>query len=367
MISSNVGRRARLFLMFGAAGRSAPMMGINRTSFSRRLILFLLVLLGMPLAARSAALEDSAKELARKIAAALPAQEGVFLELRNISSSSADEFAGAERALRDELEQSKVHVVASAPASVHLGITLSENIKGLLWSAEIARGDSSQVIFIPVNRDSDFLLASKSMPVVLQSKIIWAGAAQILDAMVASWAGGPARLLLLHPDGLEVQTNSINMMFTVMFPSTGIAARDPQGILELNGAVASVKFPERDCTVNLEALQLMECHALTALNHGAGDMGTTSGGPLNPSIPRRVSEILMPEDGCGASLTTGSGDDTQPDWVQAFATKTPGIAISNKVNFPGPVLALHGGASLRAIVRNVKTGNYEAYILSCGE
>lgn len=78
--------------------------------------------------------------------------------------------------------------------------------------------------------------------------------------------------------------------------------------------------------------------------------------------------MLMPQNGCEGALATGSGDYTQPDWVQAFSLKPPGLAISNKLDFPGPVLALRGGSGLsRAIVRNLKTGNYEAYNLSCGK
>jgi hypothetical protein len=77
--------------VFREAKRNTPMMAANRLSLSSRAILFLLVLIGIPSAARSSILEDSAKELARKIAAALPAQENVSCEIRNISSLQPDE------------------------------------------------------------------------------------------------------------------------------------------------------------------------------------------------------------------------------------------------------------------------------------
>ncbi len=363
MISSNVGRRAKFFFMFGAAGRSAPMMGINRSSFSRRTILFLFVLLVTPMASRSATLDDSARELARKVAAGLPPVQGVSVEMRNVSSATPGEFAGVEQSLRNELDNLKVQVVTTGAAPVRVRITLSENIKGLLLSAEIIHADTSQVILMEVPRTSEFRIASYLMPIVLQSKIIWEGPEQILDAMIAPGAGGQARLVLLLPDGLEIQDTPGSTTATVQIPSAGNATRDPRGKLEVNGNVASAMLASRICTVNMDTLALLECHA------AAGpDESLTEAPPHELLSPERGTEMLMPQNGCEGALATGSGDYTQPDWVQAFSLKPPGLAISNKLDFPGPVLALRGGSGLsRAIVRNLKTGNYEAYNLSCGK
>jgi hypothetical protein len=72
---------------------------------------------------------------------------------------------------------------------------------------------------------------------------------------------------------------------------------------------------------------------------------------------------------CGGSsqfLATGVRDYTQTDSIQMFEMK-PGSAtsISIDLNFPGPVTALHAASETpRAVVRNLSTGNYEAYRLS---
>ncbi len=78
-------------------------------------------------------------------------------------------------------------------------------------------------------------------------------------------------------------------------------------------------------------------------------------------------------------LATGTGDYTQPDTIQAFddVSGAP-IPSSNELNFPGPVLVLHefidvypsvNRKTVTAIVRDLRTGNYEAYHLSatCGQ
>jgi hypothetical protein len=57
--------------------------------------------------------------------------------------------------------------------------------------------------------------------------------------------------------------------------------------------------------------------------------------------------------------------------LQVFQTQPSGaVAVSAELDFPGPIMALHVGSDTpRAIVRNLATGNYEAYRLSfsCGQ
>jgi hypothetical protein len=73
------------------------------------------------------------------------------------------------------------------------------------------------------------------------------------------------------------------------------------------------------------------------------------------------------QSGCGTDsslLATGTGDFTQPDSVQAWGDQG---AESSAVSFNGPILSLKSlvnPVTPTAIVRNLKTGNYEAYRLS---
>jgi hypothetical protein len=343
------------------------MTGIDRSTLSYRTLLFLFVLFGTPMAARSDTLEDSARELARKIAAVVPVGENTSIVVRNISSLPPDEFASVEQLLKAELEDLKVRAATTGAITVNLRITLSENTKGLLWGAEITHGDSSQYVIMAVSRTSEYQIAPYLMPIVLRGKIIWEGPEQILDVAMTSEVGGLAHFILLLPDALTIQDIPGSTISTVKFPSAGIATRDPRASLEFSGNVASAVFPLRVCTINLEALQLMECHALEATDLSR-DAGQADVVPHDHLIPGKGTEMLMPQNGCDAILATGSSDYTKPDWVQAFSAEPLGIAISNKLDFPGPVLALRGGSGAsRAIVRNLTTGNYEAYSLSCGK
>ena len=65
---------------------------------------------------------------------------------------------------------------------------------------------------------------------------------------------------------------------------------------------------------------------------------------------------------------TGAGDDTQGDFLRVAVERSLGPeTASNQLEFPGPILAIHGAlndVSDTVIAKNLKTGNYEAYRVS---
>jgi hypothetical protein len=83
------------------------------------------------------------------------------------------------------------------------------------------------------------------------------------------------------------------------------------------------------------------------------------------------SQIASVQTACGTGwqvLTTRDGDFAKADSVQAQEWTGHGFRpLSAETEFDGPVLALRKGSevnSVRAMVRNLKTGNYEAFSLS---
>jgi hypothetical protein len=71
-------------------------------------------------------------------------------------------------------------------------------------------------------------------------------------------------------------------------------------------------------------------------------------------------------------LVAGTGDWLQPDYLQAYAISgSEAVATGQSLQFPGPIFALwpaDGGKSVRVVSRNLRTGLYEASIVSasCG-
>jgi hypothetical protein len=377
MISSRLGRRAEFYFAFREARRSTPMMAADRSTLSFRAILFLVVSLGLPTLARPGTLEDSAKELAEKIAAALPAQENVSCEIRNLSSLQPGEAARIEQSLKAELQERGVRLTNSG-AEITVVVTLSENYKDLVWTGEIHKGDYSQVVLVPADRSSENHAFSKAMPVTIRSEKFWEGPERILDAGEVSNGAGKSWLVLLLPDGLRIQDKQTGSASTLEITSVQSASRDPWGNLNFDPVGITIAFflSPRVCSVNLETPDLNGCPP------GEGSAGGSLPSrfpmmfdlsPPGPSPPGKGTVIEM-RPVCGGAnqfFATGARDYTQTDSVQVFQTESTGaIAVSAELDFPGPITALHAVSDApRAVVRNLATGNYEAYRLffSCAQ
>jgi hypothetical protein len=87
------------------------------------------------------------------------------------------------------------------------------------------------------------------------------------------------------------------------------------------------------------------------------------------------SDLAATSARCGSGsqiLATKAGDAREPDSVRAYAVvNRAAVALTGSVEFGGPVTALWsvGGASAVAVVRDLDTGRYTAWLLTvvCGE
>jgi hypothetical protein len=377
MISRSLGPCVEFLFVFRKARRSTTMMSSDRSLRPFRAVLFLFVLFGIPSVARSSTLEDSSKELARKIAAVLPAGENVSCEIRNLSSLKPGEAARIEQALKAELQERGIGLTSSG-AAITVTVTLSENFRNLVWTGEIRQGGASQVVLIAVERLFENRAFSGAMPVTIHSEKFWEGPELILDAGEISNGVGKSWLVLLLPGGLLIQDKQTGSATTLEITSNQSASRDPWGNLNfgLIGNTISFFLAPRVCTVNLETPNLNGCL------QGEGSAGAPPANqfpvmfdiiPPGPPPPGKGTEIEMKSVCAGASqfLATGARDYTQTDSLQVFQMESSGaVAVSSELDFPGPITALHAGADPpRAVVRNLTTGNYEAYRLSysCGQ
>jgi hypothetical protein len=375
MISRRAVRRAIVLLIYRAAERSAPMMGIERSRFSRRTILFLIVLLGTPLAAQSATLEDSARELARKIAAALPTgdltsfnqRNDVTIEIRNLSSLMPEELVRVDQSLKAELLRWGIGAPASNGVTAKVVVTLSENLKDHVWTAEIHQGDVSHVFLTSAPRPMESRILSSVALMSFHEDKIWEGPERIVDVTFVVLPSFEQRMVLLVPEGLIITRAEHGATFKKFkFPPAETVARQPAGNLQQVGNHVGSWLDGRGCDFALDTMTLVQCNvrpsAYDLLQETVVDLD-------GPKFGDQVREIPS---NCGISnptLVTGTGDYTQPDSIRIFKDKSQ---ISNELSFPGPVIRLSQGPDTQfavAIVHNLKDGNYEVYRLSmsCGQ
>jgi len=380
MISCSLGHRAEFFFMFREAKRSTPMMAADRSTLSCRAILFLFVTLGTSMAARSGTLEDSAKELARKIAATLPAGENVSCEIRNSSSLQMDQVARVEQTLKAELQDRGVLLSASSAATTSVVVTLSENLNDLVWTAEIHQGDSSHVVLVAVQRSHEDRSFPSAMPVTIRSEKFWEGPEHILDAATMNSSDGGQVLLLLVVDGVLVTRNGTDAFPKFLFPPVLVVLRNPAGVLTQSGNEVTAAMPQQICVFSLTPDGLSQCHPTEGPSPGRvfANLQLLSLVPPAPPNPESGNQIQEVQSRCGSGalfLVTGPGDYTQRDFVQLFGSdftqhRPTGKPLSNLLTFPGPVMDLHAdGTGARAVVRNLETGSYEAHRISveCGK
>ncbi len=372
MIFRSPGGRENLLIIFREARHRTSMTSLYRIKHSIPVLLFLFAWIGIPGSASCATLEDSAREFAQKIAAALVSKENVSYEIRNVSSLQPVEVARIEQAFKTELKDRGANL-ASGAGPITIEVTLSENFKNLVWTGEIHQGNAPLVILLEVSRPSENRALIPVMPVSIHGEKFWEGPERILDAGEISDGAGKSWLVLLLSGGLRILDRQTGVTTATEIISNQKASRDPWGNLGFakSGNEFGLFLSPHFCTMNLQT------HNLNGCSPGDESAGIAPGkfpilidlSPPGPPLAGKGTEIVMGVPVCGGAsqlLATGSRDYTQSDSLQLFDLKS-GIAVpaSTELNFPGPVTALHAASETpRAVVKNLSTGNYEAYRLS---
>jgi hypothetical protein len=263
-----------------------------------------------------------------------------------------------------ELQDRCVFQVSNDAPTIRVNVTLSENWKNLIWTAEINQaGISKSVALLAVPFSLTTPKSVDAFPVRIASEKFWEGGERVLDAAEAVTANGDQLMILLLPDVLVVRNASRNTESRINVPLAIPTSelRDPKGTVSQNGNLMEAWHGRFDCTISLTGLSLFRCQ----------EQVSDAVAPSNQPFKYKGGQFALTSTNCSKGsdwLVTGTGDDTQPDTIQIVEWRDPAPAvISNQLDFPGPVISIHiatNKTSGRVIVRNLQTGNYEAYRLS---
>ncbi len=375
----------------------------------------------IPAAARAADdLGSAARDLARKTAAFIGRNETLTVSWRNSSSLGSQEQSEARAAFEAALRDSGTRAGDSSTAA-EARITFSENAAQYLLIEEVRKGDQRQV-WISGWKRSDTGPAAPG--VRLEKKLMWAQEEQMLD--VAFPPGGMLVLTKSGLSLLGESNGHWESKKTVPLSGVRLWPRDPRGRLRLLGAAIQVQLPGAVCSGTADLAAALECRAsdepwvlesgsramllgnfVASRNYFDGRVTTQAG--QRKSVPPFYSAASVEEQGrpvwllaqvdgrtqiydptfepagtasgwgsdiagvdapCvggSAVLATRPGDGATGDAVQAVSlvNRTP-VPLAPANELPGPVLALWsiGGPSAVAIVRNLATGKYEAYLFT---
>ena len=367
----------------------------------------------------------AARELARKTAILAGREEPVSVTWRNVSSLGSSELAQARGVFETALKDAGVRTAEAAPAA-DARLTLSENQAQYLLVEEIRKGNERQVWIAAWKRTGPVAVVPPG--VALEKKLVWEQEQPMLDAAFPPGAMlvlSPSRLALFSRNGGRWEPKA-----GAALAAAKPWPRDARARLRWNGAGFQVYLPGTLCSGVVEPALTVECRPseepwvlesgsramllanfLPSRNYFDGRVTSQTGlrkavapfysaasveeqgRPLwllamvdgrtgifdstleaAGSIASWGSDIAGADTRCGggsAVLATRPGDGSGPDAIQAFSivNRSP-VPLTAAVDFPGPVVALwpSGGNSAVAIVRNLTSGRYEAYLLtvSCG-
>ncbi|MGD0694907.1 MAG: hypothetical protein ABSB82_08625 [Terriglobia bacterium] len=194
---------ATLLLSSGAASRTPASGGGNQGTASRP---------------PTGPWTDAVSELTAKILSYGTPQGTVGLAVRNISSLSEEDVAQIRRELRSELRGRGVRLAAPKQASVEIQVTLSENVEGYVWVAEIRNGTSRDIAIVSLPRPPRETVHSAGEALSVQKVRLFEQAEPMLDfALLDIPPSAPpgqatpnAQALVLSLDGVSLYERGLS-------------------------------------------------------------------------------------------------------------------------------------------------------------
>ena len=360
-------------------------------------------------------------ELARKTVALAGRGEPVSVSWRNLSPLASGDFGQVRGAFDAALREAGARVSEIAPL-VDAHLTVSGNSSQFLLVEEARKGDYTQVWIASWKRPAPTGTPAGSI-LTLEKKLVLEQEEQILDAVVL----GPG-ILVLSPSRVSLHEDTATQSVPITPPRSW--PRDLRGHLRINGGGFMAYLPGVVCSGATEPSLIMECHPsdepwtldagsrgvllanfAPGRNHFDGRVSAANGirktiapffsaasteengrqywllamldgrtqvfdAAFDPvgSVAPWGSDLAATETHCGGgwqALATKAGEGREPDAVRAFGlvNRAP-VPLSVPLDLPGPVTAFWslGGNRALAVVADLATGRYEAYVITvnCG-
>jgi hypothetical protein len=384
----------------------------------------------MVFALAAAAADDpasAARELAAKTAAFANGGAGVTLAWRNASSLGPTESGQIRSSFEAALRQAGSRIVDAGGLDAR--VTLSENAAQYLLVEDARRGDERQV-WISAWTRKEPAAARTPAGLALDRRLVWEQEEQILDVAfpgASMLVLSPSSITLYAKTNSQWEARqSQRIAPPKAWP------RDLHGRLRTAGATFQAFLPGMTCNGGVEPALTVQCRATDepwvlesgsralllanftpTRNYFDGRVVAQNGAPRSvppfytaASVEDRGqtfwllalvdgrtqifdnalnaasgsvgaawgSDIAGIDGRCGPAsevLATGRSDGSEPDAIQAFSfSEGAPQPMATASTFSGPVTALwtSGGSSAVAVVRDLSTGRYAAYVLTlaCG-
>ena len=308
------------------------------------------------------------RALAENITAAVNPVRGISLELKNISSLGQSDVAAIRQELETELVRRGFHLGATSSAEARVEVSFSEGADKYVWVAKTHANDVERVAIVDVPRRSENSTGQSANVVVLGRRLAWQQSAKFLDfATSTGFDRASSGLWILEPDRVAIYSSVGNQwQFDrgIALPHHVPWPRDLHGSFDMPSGI--VFLPGMTCTGAGIPGHDLQCIGTKTEREGAAtgewQQIKVEGLEIGDSLALRATC-----DGNSMVVATGIGDWTQPDSIQAYLEKDGrSVSSGDPIQIDGPVTALNWDApgSGRVVVHNLKTGNYEGYIVT---
>jgi hypothetical protein len=318
--------------------------------------------------------ENGLRALADKVTAVSPPPATIDLTVNNLSSLSPDNVAAIDERLKSELTSRRLRFVEAAPADAYLDVTLSEGTEGYLIVAQIRRGANA-------NEETAIFQVSKGAKngkraggVALDQQLVWEQPGVILDFALPPTAVGAAPTMIVLEAGRLTfyarKQGAWQIEQAVIIPPARPWLRAARGHIDLSQGLAAGRagLPGIECKGDFQHPDEVWC--------GFVSQDTQPWIQGDSTIPKAfdaggdAAGVSLECDGHPVVLATGKEDWTHTDFIQGYEMGANGQGATtsgNPTEFGGPVTSLWWTGTegvARAVVHNLKTGNYEAYIVT---
>lgn len=393
-------------------------------SFKFRLFV-LFAAVALPLATLAVATSGApTTEFANRIFAVAGAGP-VSLTFRNASTMDADQVRVIRSGIETQLRSVGVRFVEPSQQSAVVRVTLSQNIRGWVWIAEITQRDVQKIVMlsVPVAVQSDI---SRTGPMTLQKQLLFTSDEPILDVLAVNVANSKMMIALTPESVIVFQANASGwaQQQKLKLVHNAVMPRDPRGhLVAAPDHLFDVYLPGAVCASGASMPLVITCRDADDLwplggqnaffnssrNYFSGLLRPGFGAQVSPfysaaslkiaeremwiftGIDGQVrwidggaaqpltsaqdwgSDIAALHSGCGAGtqvIAASNGHLPNEDTLRAYEIlNRQATAISTPLLFNGSVVSLWsraGESTVAAGVRNAK-GSYEAYAidLSC--
>jgi hypothetical protein len=316
---------------------------------------------------------DKLRELVDKVVVVSVPPARIELSMSNMSSLTADEVAAIDDWLKANLMNRRLRLVTADPVDAHVHVTLSEGVAGYLIVAEIRRGAAEQVLVFPVSKGAPS--AKRAGGVRLDQNLVWEQPGKILDfALPPPSAGGNPTMIVLEAERIMFyvrRESQWQLSESITIPPLRPWLRALRGHIDFSRGLGAgvARLPGIDCKGDFERPDTIQC--------GFVDQDTQSWSAGNASAPKipdlggDTVNVSLECDGRPVLLASGKGDWTETDFIQGYEIGSvegqEAMASEKPAEFEGPVTSLWWtgtGGVASAVVQNLKTGNYEAYLVT---